>query len=555
MDIFTRYNWFPAFKQWYQLWGSDRRNILFHQTISIDKNRAGTYQHPWYAHGEQVFESKHHHSIPPRVASYDEIPPINRSDDPVFVTLGYFSVHWHCHSATPRLLERHSDTVVDAKTISAISVDNFGLLGKATTGERIATGNETVFDIIYDPMWVKDSGSEQIPELSLGRQHSIALDGKGTVLVWATTNPRSVFPHRRRRAITISSKTHLPGLERRRQLVWGFKGNGATPSDTSAADSEGARPSVPPTSVLGATTSSSTTHTFASSTSSNSTSPSTSSALACQHGPYSNTERYENGNNNGVETHLFWHHAVNVLDPVDVLGHYAFVTPPATVTTNSSNGLSYPERLSRYQHYRNILSYSCAICRINYPHINHGLGLAKRAVRFPTLGIVGTCRDHDRHKTSYCGVCYREATRERDLSRDRVGDGLFRRAYARIEDQEALGMLGSKDIDDEARAAVEGFLTFADGSAIVKKQTRMRQFRSLVAANRYGTREEGLQQLSACWAAIRTHESKEDLDMDTSDFEEEEEEDPEIEQRSLEDHSAKSMPLGDWARNRILDWF
>ncbi|PBK59289.1 hypothetical protein ARMSODRAFT_967067 [Armillaria solidipes] len=289
-----------------------------------------------------------------------------------------------------------------------------------------------------------------------------------------------------------------------------------------------------------------------------------------------------------LETHLFWHHAVNVLDPVDVLGHYAFVAPPTTATTNSSNGLSYPERLSPYQHYRNILSYSCAICRINYPHINHGLGLAKRAVRFPTLGIVGICRDHDRHKTSYCGVCYREATRERDLSRDRVGcmsnedpetwpgidatckqcrkDGLFRRAYARVEDQEALGILGSKDIDDEARAAVEGFLTFADGSVRrtletvqdrlwLKKQTRMRQFRSLVAANRYETREDGLQQLSAYRAAIRAHESDEDLDMDASDFEEEEEEDPEIEQRSLEDHSAKSMALGDWARNRILDGF
>ncbi|KAK0197685.1 hypothetical protein F5146DRAFT_1116753 [Armillaria mellea] len=287
-----------------------------------------------------------------------------------------------------------------------------------------------------------------------------------------------------------------------------------------------------------------------------------------------------------LETHLFWHHAVNVLNPVDVLGHYAFVAPPTTATTNSSNGLPYPERLSPYQHYRNILSYSYAICRMNYPHINHGLRLAKRAVRFPTLGIVGICRDHGRHKTSYCGVCYREATHERDLSHDRVGcmsnedpetwpgidttckqcsrDGLFRRAYARIEDQEALGLLGSKDIDDEARAVVEGFVTFGDSSVRrtfetvhdrmwLKKQTRMRQFRSLVAANRYETREDGLQQLSAYRTAMRAHESDEDLDMDASDFEEEEEEDPEIEQRSLEDHSAKSMALGDWARNRILD--
>ncbi|KAK0472230.1 hypothetical protein IW261DRAFT_1571039 [Armillaria novae-zelandiae] len=82
---------------------------------------------------------------------------------------------------------------VDARTISAIPVDNFGPLGKATTSEPITTGNETMFDIIYEPTWVKDSVPEQITELSSSRQHSIALDGKGTVLVWATTNPRSGF--------------------------------------------------------------------------------------------------------------------------------------------------------------------------------------------------------------------------------------------------------------------------------------------------------------------------------------------------------------------------
>ncbi|KAK0472316.1 hypothetical protein IW261DRAFT_812121 [Armillaria novae-zelandiae] len=282
-----------------------------------------------------------------------------------------------------------------------------------------------------------------------------------------------------------------------------------------------------------------------------------------------------------------WYHVVIVLDPVDFLGHYAFVAPPATAITHKSKGLSYPERLSPYKHYHIILGYSCVICR-NYPYINHGFGFAKRAVRFPTLGIVSICRDHNRHKTSYCGVCYREATRKRDSSRDRVGcmsnedsetwprmhatckqcrrDSLFRRAYVRIGDQEALGMLGSENIDDEARAAVEGFLAIADDSVHriletvqdrcwLKKQIRMRQFRPLVAANRYETWEEDLQQLSASRATIQTHESDEDLDMDVRDCEEEEEDDPDIEQWWVEDHSAKSMALGDWAQNRTLGGF
>ncbi|KAK0472128.1 hypothetical protein IW261DRAFT_1571143 [Armillaria novae-zelandiae] len=152
----------------------------------------------------------------------------------------------------------------------------------------------------------------------------------------------------------------------------------------------------------------------------------------------------------------------------------------------------------------------------------------KRALRFPTLGIVSICRDHDRHKTSYCGVCYREATRERDLSRDRVGY-TWLACFGERRDRRSGGA---------GDGGVEGYI---DGA-----QTRMRQFTSLVAANRYETREEGLQQLSAYRAAMRTHESEEDLDMDANDFEEEEEDDPEIKQRSLEDHSGKSMASGYW---------
>ncbi|KAK0470721.1 regulator of chromosome condensation 1/beta-lactamase-inhibitor protein II [Armillaria novae-zelandiae] len=59
-----------------------------------------------------------------------------------------------------------------------------GQLGNGTTGERITTGNKTAFDIIYEPVLVKDLGPEKITQLSSGQQHSIALDEKGTVHVW-----------------------------------------------------------------------------------------------------------------------------------------------------------------------------------------------------------------------------------------------------------------------------------------------------------------------------------------------------------------------------------
>ncbi|KAK0184178.1 hypothetical protein F5146DRAFT_251403 [Armillaria mellea] len=129
--------------------------------------------------------------------------------------------------------------------------------------------------------------------------------------------------------------------------------------------------------------------------------------------------------------------------------------------------------------------------------------------------------------------------------------------HAAIERRPFLGSHSSRyrrrPRPPRSRGSVQRTLETVHDRLWLEKQTRMRQFRSLVAANRYETREDGLQQLSAYRTAMRAHESDEDLDMDASDFEEEEEEDPEIEQRPLEDHSAKNMASGDWARNRILD--
>ncbi|KAK0492418.1 hypothetical protein EDD18DRAFT_1079765, partial [Armillaria luteobubalina] len=61
-------------------------------------------------------------------------------------------------------------------------------LGNETTAERITTGNETAFNIIYEPGFVTDLGPEKITQLTSGQQHSITLDEKGTVHVWGYNN-------------------------------------------------------------------------------------------------------------------------------------------------------------------------------------------------------------------------------------------------------------------------------------------------------------------------------------------------------------------------------
>ncbi|KAK0215160.1 regulator of chromosome condensation 1/beta-lactamase-inhibitor protein II [Armillaria fumosa] len=77
-----------------------------------------------------------------------------------------------------------SCVLTESGKVYAFGSGEKGQLGNGTTGERITTGNKTAFDIIYEPVLVKDLGPEKITQLSSGQQHSIALDEKGTVHVW-----------------------------------------------------------------------------------------------------------------------------------------------------------------------------------------------------------------------------------------------------------------------------------------------------------------------------------------------------------------------------------
>ncbi|KAI9433482.1 RCC1/BLIP-II [Lactarius indigo] len=59
-----------------------------------------------------------------------------------------------------------------------------GQLGNGRTGEHIATGNRTGFDIESEPIPVKGLDDKKILHIACGQQHSIALDDEGLVYVW-----------------------------------------------------------------------------------------------------------------------------------------------------------------------------------------------------------------------------------------------------------------------------------------------------------------------------------------------------------------------------------
>ncbi|KAI0032961.1 RCC1/BLIP-II [Vararia minispora EC-137] len=59
-----------------------------------------------------------------------------------------------------------------------------GQLGVGRTGEHIATGNKTAFDVEPEPVLVKGFEGKRIVQIASGQQHSIALDDTGVVYVW-----------------------------------------------------------------------------------------------------------------------------------------------------------------------------------------------------------------------------------------------------------------------------------------------------------------------------------------------------------------------------------
>ena len=270
-----------------------------------------------------------------------------------------------------------------------------------------------------------------------------------------------------------------------------------------------------------------------------------------------------------VEWHPFWRQACAMIDPQDFLITHSIIQP----TTKGGSAATRPIRLSPYQHYRNIFGCSCIVCRINYPYTSHGLVGAKRAIPNPWLGQVMTCKDH--RKSTFCGVCLREApTMEGEAE---YAHGLTVCAVENEDDQtwpgvettckgcrkqwiwlvakhdpverEAIGGTAQLVTDDwETRQAIDAFVDHGEGMIKdvlelakekywYKVNTKLPDMLSqALAASRFAGRAEGAE----------GYVSEEEISDD-------EEEDAELVSITEDAAGIRDLAVNDFVRNRILD--
>lgn len=270
---------------------------------------------------------------------------------------------------------------------------------------------------------------------------------------------------------------------------------------------------------------------------------------------------------------MFWLHAISLIDPHDSLGGHAWI--------RNNNSSAPPVKCSPYHHFRNITRFSCYVCRINNPNSVHGLGNAKRVVHSPHLGYSNVCREHDKPKAGFCGLCLREGqsyeieaqinpifhsgcidNEDTELwpnvdatCRACRSEWLWRKACA-SNVREAVGGRRFRLDDWEAKSTLESFLDLAEGKISdtisvamdrhwIRTHTKLGDMLSqALAASRFDGREERFA------AAV----AGEDTEMDLSDAEDDDEDDLELAQLT-EDSGIRELALGDWVRNRILDGF
>lgn len=275
-----------------------------------------------------------------------------------------------------------------------------------------------------------------------------------------------------------------------------------------------------------------------------------------------------------------------MIDPGDLLAHHAILHPKGAAL-NSSSAPALATRLSPHRHFRNITSCSCIVCRINRPTTSSGLTYGKRYLVTPWLKTIQLCRDHDRRRIAFCGLCLREqpifdnsmrapallateiavdanvACLENEdedtwpgvdaTCRSCRSEWLWKRMCGNPEDREAIGGPRMFSDDWETRQSVDGFIDMAEGSINdvvtlarekwwLRKHTRLAEYvMQAVAAAKFNNGRVGYDGSQA--------EEEEEMDED-----EEDEEELELMQMS-EENGIRDIALGDWARARILDGY
>ena len=278
-----------------------------------------------------------------------------------------------------------------------------------------------------------------------------------------------------------------------------------------------------------------------------------------------------------MEAHLFWQQAISLVDPTDSLADIAIVSPL--------------QQLSPYRHFRQIVSSSCLVCRINNPTTSCGLLTAKYSVNSYLFDFIPLCREHEHRRLAFCGFCLQESqvfevannsytgANEAGVLENEDGETfpaveatcrscrsewLWNKASAVPFDQAAIGGPELCSDDWETRQSVDGFIELAEGTIAdvinlarekhwLKKETRLSDMmqQALAAAkfNSSATATASLRRSTT--TEYGTPIEWEELE-DEDEAESSGEEDNELIQL---EGGVKDLALGDWARTRILDGY
>ncbi|KAI0002249.1 hypothetical protein BJV74DRAFT_43051 [Russula compacta] len=268
-----------------------------------------------------------------------------------------------------------------------------------------------------------------------------------------------------------------------------------------------------------------------------------------------------------LEWHRFWSHACCAIDPLDTLVQH-------TVTQHNDNTSS-PQRVSPYHHFRLITQCSCYVCRINNPGSNVGLALAKRAVVVPLMGTILTCREH--RKSTYCGLCLREAPPRCDLFTPEVAavgcienedfetwptvaatcrscrnEWLWRRMNGAAPDREALsgGSPYWSSLDWEVRQSIDAFIEAGEGTLgevlqVAREKHWLNRYTRVRMHMEHALAQQRLDMRSSGYVYENADEDAAAGEIDPDDYE--------TLAMAEELHCVREMAQSDWARTRILD--
>ncbi|EIN06641.1 hypothetical protein PUNSTDRAFT_127338 [Punctularia strigosozonata HHB-11173 SS5] len=266
-----------------------------------------------------------------------------------------------------------------------------------------------------------------------------------------------------------------------------------------------------------------------------------------------------------LSTHLFWQTACAIIDPNDVLARHAYIQPPS-----NASATAVAIRHAPHRHFRNITSYSCLVCRVNYPYANNGLALGKKCAFTPTFGNISVCRDHK--KNAFCSLCLRQATvpgaaeveldmhamcaenedeetwpQAETTCRSCRYEALLRRVAPDPVKREATGYPRWDSVDWETRQTIEAFIDMGEGNiteviALAMEKHWLRRFTKIaeflshaVAANKLASRENGA-----------NYESEDEYS---------DEDDDEALHISEDAGGIKMLAIDAWARRRVLDGY